>query len=243
MKSVLLALMTCACPLLAAAQTTELMPEGSHEASVGLLATVGPAAMGSKEKKLLLAPNFSIRWANGVFVDGLQAGVNLSSDPAMRFGPLVGLGWRKPRGDRAEQKGKWGVDGGAFFSYSLSHQLNFSSSLEYGDGNDGRGVRGELGGSFSTPLAAHHGVSLTAGVHMADAAYMRSYFEPRDHSWKASSGLEDAYAGAFWHAQLSNKFRLDTSVILTQLSHRAASSPLVEERSTTRVSTVLNYHF
>jgi outer membrane scaffolding protein for murein synthesis (MipA/OmpV family) len=243
MKSALFALIACACPLFVSAQTAELMPEGSHETYIGLLATVGPKAMGSKDKELLLAPNFSIRWANGVFIDGLRTGVNLSSDPSMRFGPLVGLGWRKARTDSANEKGKWGIDGGAFFNYSIAHNLSFNTNLAYGDGNDGRGVHWQLGGSYNTPLAQHHSVTLTAGVDLADAAYMRSYLEPRDHSWKASSGLEDSYAGVIWHAQLSNKLQLDTSAFLNQLSHRAASSPLVMERSTTRLSTVLNYRF
>lgn len=240
MKSCFLLLLACATPAVFG-QTAAMMPEGSHDTYVGALATIGPRTQGSSKQQLLVLPNFSVNWSNGVFVQGLSAGIDLSSDPTLHYGPTLGIGRRAPRADAPGSNGTWGLDPGAFINYSLAHNIQLSSSLNYGDGNDGRGLQLNLGASYSMPLAAHHTLLLFTGVNVADHAYMKSYFSTRNYD--AAAGVKNAYLGATWNVQLSNKYRLFTSVNLTRLADKAALSPIIEDRNGVRVSTGLSYHF
>ena len=240
MKSRFLLLLAFATPA-AFAQTTSMMPEGSHDIYVGALATIGPRTEGSKEQWAMVVPNFSVRWSNGVFVQGLQAGIDLSSTPTFQYGPTLALGYRAPRADAPGSSGNWGLDPGAFISYSLAHNIGLSSSLNYGQGADGRCLLLHLGANYSLPLSAHQGLQLSTGVNVADHAYMRSYFSTRNYD--ASAGVKNAFLGAGWHVELNNKYRWFTGVTVTRLADKAALSPIVEERNGVRVSTGLSYHF
>lgn len=240
MKSCILLLLACATPTVFA-QTAAMIPEGSHDTYVGVLATVGPRTQGSSRQQSLVLPNFSVNWSNGVFLQGLGAGIDLSSDPTMRYGPTLGIGQRAPRADGPGAHSTWGLNPGAFISYSLAHNVQLSSSLNYGGGNDGRGLQLNLGASYSMPLTAHQSLQLYTGVNVADHAYMKSYFSTRNYD--ASAGVKNVVLGATWNVQLNNKYRLFSGVSLSRLADKAALSPIVEERNGARVSAGLSYHF
>lgn len=240
MKSCFLLLLDCAAPAVFA-QTAAMMPEGSRDTEVGALATIGPRTQGGRQQQFIVVPNFSVNWSNGVFLRGLGAGIDLSGDPTLYYGATLGLGQRAPRADAPGAHSTWALNPGAFIGYSLAHNVQLSSSLYYGAGNDGRGLQLNLGASYSMPLAAHQTLLLFTGVNLADHAYMRSYFSTRNYD--ASAGVKNVALGANWTVQLNNKYRLFTGVTLTRLADKAALSPIVEERNGVRVSTGLNYHF
>lgn len=240
MKYCIPLLLACATPAVFA-QTAAMMPEGSRDTYAGALATVGPRTQGSREQQFIVVPNFSVNWSNGVFVQGLGAGIDLSSNPTIHYGPTLGLGQRAPRADAPGAHSTWGLNPGGFVSYSLAHNVQLSSSLNYGGGNDGRGLQLNLGASYSMPLAAHQTLLLYTGVNVADHAYMKSYFSARNYD--AAAGVKNVYLGANWSVQLNNKYRLFTGVNLTRLANKAALSPIVEDRNGVRVSTGLSYHF
>lgn len=240
MKSRFLLLFALVAPT-AFAQTAAMMPEGSHDTYVGALVTVGPRTEGSKQQQLLVVPNFSINWSNGVFVEGLRAGIDLSSDPTIHYGPTLAVGRRAPRADVPGSSASWGLDPGMFIRYALAHNIQLSSSLSYGEGHDGRGTVMRLGASYSVPLSAHQALQLYTGVNLADHAYMQSYFSTRNYD--AAAGVKNAYLGANWSVQINNKYRLFSAVSLTRLADKAALSPVVEERNGARVSAGVSYHF
>lgn len=240
MKSCLLLLLACATPAVFA-QNGAMMPEGSRDTSVGALATIGPRSQGSRAQQFIVVPNFSVNWSNGVFLHGLGAGVDLSGDPSIHYGPTLGLGLRAPRADAPGAHTTWSLNPGAFIHYSLAHNIQLSSTLNYGAGNDGRGLQLNLGASYSMPLAAHQTLQLFTGVNLADHDYMKSYFSTRNYD--AAAGVKNVAVGANWNVQLNNKYRLFTGVNLTRLADKAALSPIVQERNGVRVSTGLSYHF
>lgn len=240
MKSRFLLLLACAAPA-AFAQSNSLMPEGSHDIYVGALTTIGPRAEGSSQQSVLVVPNFSVAWSNGAFLQGQRAGIDLSGDRALHYGPILGFARRAPRADSPGSRGSWGVDPGVFVSYALAHNISLSSALEYGETYHARGLLLRLGASYGMPLSAHQSLQLSAGVNLADHRYMQSYFSARNYD--APGGLKNAYLGAHWGIQLNNKYRLQSGVQLTRLADKAALSPIVEERNGVRLSTALSYHF
>ncbi|MDL2357779.1 MAG: MipA/OmpV family protein [Pseudomonadota bacterium] len=236
----LLALAASAAPA-AFAQTAAMMPEGSHDTYIGALATIGPRTEGSKQQVMLVVPNFSVNWSNGVFLEGLRAGVDLSNDPTLHYGPTLGLGRRAPRADVPGSSASWSVDPGVYVRYALAHNLQLSSSLDYGGGHDGRGLVMRLGASFRMPLTSHQALQVYTGANLADHAYMQSYFSTRNYD--AAAGLKNVYLGANWNIQLSNKFRMFSGVSLTRLADKPGLSPIVEERNGARVSVGVSYHY
>jgi outer membrane protein len=77
----------------ASAQTpaTNPMPDGSHDMYIGLGAVVEPVYEGSNETRTSALPVLQFAWSNGVFVSGLSAGIHVSQDPSVEFGPMMSL--------------------------------------------------------------------------------------------------------------------------------------------------------
>ncbi|HEY1149522.1 MAG TPA: MipA/OmpV family protein [Pseudoduganella sp.] len=80
-----------------AAQTpaTNPMPDGSRDMYVGLGAQYQPRYDGARHNKTVALPVLQIQWSNGIFVSGLSAGMHLSSNPAIEYGPLLSIAPRR----------------------------------------------------------------------------------------------------------------------------------------------------
>jgi outer membrane protein len=81
----------------AAAQTpaNNPMPDGSRDMYVGLGVVTAPVYEGSDQRRVRALPVFQAAWSNGVFVSGLSAGVHLSNQPSVEYGPLLAIAPRR----------------------------------------------------------------------------------------------------------------------------------------------------
>ena len=67
------------------------MPDGSRDMYVGLGAVSENAYQGGAERRVRALPLLQLEWSNGVFVSGMSAGMHLSQQPALEFGPLLSV--------------------------------------------------------------------------------------------------------------------------------------------------------
>jgi outer membrane protein len=243
LKTTLLILVAAGGPAMAQS-SADMMPEGSRDASVGLIAGIVPRTEGSREQHFYVVPNFSVKWSNGVFLQGLMLGKEMSDEPNLRYGPLLSLGRKEPRADAPNESRSLKLVAGAFIDYSVLYNLRLHSDFSYGSAHDGRGLLLDVNAMLSTDLAPHHGASLTAGVHLADRTYMQSYFGVRSGSpYVAGGGLAKAYVQGSWRWQASNKVTLTTSLTFTRLCGSAAASPLVATPNGVGVASGVMYSF
>lgn len=93
----LLALALAGASGLAAAQTpsSNPMPDGSRDMYLGLGAVSAPVYEGSGQRRVRALPVFQAAWSNGIFVSGLSAGMHLSGQPSIEYGPLFALHQRR----------------------------------------------------------------------------------------------------------------------------------------------------
>lgn len=67
------------------------MPDGSSDMYVGLGAVSAPRYLGSGEHRVTALPLLQVEWSSGVFISGMSAGMHLSSNPVLEYGPLLAL--------------------------------------------------------------------------------------------------------------------------------------------------------
>ena len=78
--------------------TTNPMPDGSRDMYVGLGAVSMPRYEGGSVRRVSLLPVVQVEWSNGIFVSGLSAGMHLSSQTSLEYGPLLAF---QPRRDES----------------------------------------------------------------------------------------------------------------------------------------------
>jgi len=251
MKKLCPILLAAACtPVLAQSDTT-FMPEGSRDVYVGATAAVVPRSEGSNEKRLIILPTATVQWSNGVFLEPGALGMQLSSDGNLRYGPLLSYGIKNQRSDDPVKKTRLDLQAGGFLGYQLLYNLNLHSRVLYGGSDDNRGVQADLGATWSQQISGHQSVSLSLGANFADHAYMQSYFGitpqqaryDRTAPYNARGGLKSVYLSGGWNVELSNKYSLNSGVVVTRLGETPAASPLTDTRHSTVLYTTLNYHF
>jgi len=190
----------------AAAQTpaTNPMPDGSRDMYVGLGLASTARYEGAEHSERKALPVLQVQWSNGAFVSGMSAGIHLSRDPQVEYGPLVEL---QPRRDESGMGG--GIDGiearysivaltladlehnrltgmapvstrllgGGFVNYYLTPDWRLTGSLLGGAGNERDGVRLDLGlQRLALRIGAHHRVSVAAGLSFVNAGYNMAFF-------------------------------------------------------------------
>jgi outer membrane scaffolding protein for murein synthesis (MipA/OmpV family) len=101
-----LALPLLLCCGAATAQTPAInpMPDGSRDMYAGLGVQAGARYEGAESRRTRAVPVIQVEWSNGMFISGMSAGMHLSSQPTVEYGPLLTL---QPR------RGDTGVGGGA----------------------------------------------------------------------------------------------------------------------------------
>jgi outer membrane scaffolding protein for murein synthesis (MipA/OmpV family) len=144
------------------------------------------------------------------------------------------------------------LQGGAFFNRYLSPQLRLTNELLYGAGNERNGATWRLGlQHVATAVSAHHSLSFSSGLTLANRAYNQAFFgvtpdeakHTRNAAYQASGGLKDAYLGARWNWALAPAWIVTSRLQATRLLGSAKDSPLVERPTNLTVSTALAYRF
>ena len=261
--------------------TTNPMPDGSRDMYAGLGIVSAPRYEGADNSKLKALPVLQVQWSNGVFISGMSAGMHLSANPIVEYGPLLAIHPRRTESGTGQELGglegfsssllpstmremdsenplagmeeiKTRAEAGAFFNYYLSPQWRLTSSVLAGAGNDGKGVRGEIGiQRLAMQLAPHHTLSVSAVLGFANRAYQQSYFgvtpaqamSSGNLIYRPDGGLKDVRVGARWNWALSPSWMLTSSVHGTRLMGDARRSPLVERPDNVTVSTAFAYRF
>lgn len=181
----------------AAAQTpaNNPMPDGSRDMYVGLGVVTAPVYEGAGDRRERALPVLQAAWSNGIFISGLSAGMHLSSQPAVEFGPLLAIQQRRSESGLSGEVGMVvnGMHGpaqespskpfllgnrltgmeeqrarlqiGAFFNYYINPQLRVTNSLLYGSGNGRDGALWRVGLQYSGASPAPHHF-LSLGVGM-----------------------------------------------------------------------------
>ena len=243
--------LTLAHPHAAAQSSTTSMPEGTTDVAVSVLLGSIPKAEGNTRRTLILVPNFWVQWSNGVFLEGLNLGMQLSSDPLLQYGPLLSLGLGSTRADMTGERPKKRLVPGAFVRFYPIYNVRIESTLENGSSPDGSGVLLETRISYRLNIAARQSVALAAGVSVGSGDYMQSTFGiSREQAARtglavheASGGIKSVFAGARWNWQFSRKYTLGTSVTFSQLRGSAAASPITSNPSGVSYLTSLTYQF
>lgn len=95
----------------AAAQTPAVnpMPDGSRDMYVGLGVGSAPRYEGARERKTRALPVIQVEWSNGIFLSGMGAGMHLSKNPDLEYGPL--LAYKPRRSESGEGGGLIGTSG------------------------------------------------------------------------------------------------------------------------------------
>lgn len=92
MKTFLTLILAGACSA-ANAQTPAAnpMPDGSRDMYVGLGVLSAAESQGAKKRSVSLLPLIQMEWSSGIFVSGMSAGMHLSGQPALEYGPLLSI--------------------------------------------------------------------------------------------------------------------------------------------------------
>ncbi len=223
---------------------------------IGLVALSGPAYAGADERRTTVLPVLDYQWANGWFAGVSNGvGINWSSSPQWQYGLRItaDLGRKERRADALRGMGDIDVklEGGAFFNLMLAGGWQATTSLRYGSGTGGRGLVADVGVGYGSALAPSWRLGLGAGVSLANAEHMQSYFGVSALQASRSayalytprSGLRDARASASLSYALDPRSAVTAVAAATRLLGDAADSPLTRKRTAASAVLVYTYAF
>ena len=150
----------------AAAQTpaNNPMPDGSRDMYVGLGVVTAPAYEGSGQRRVRALPVLQAAFSNGLFISGLSAGIHLSNQPSVEFGPLLAI---HPRRSESGLSGDVGMVVNGSDLTLAPPDVTSPLKTQAGDGHrlmgmDVQRARLQAGGFFNYYLTPH--VRLTNSV-------------------------------------------------------------------------------
>ena len=245
-----LALMLVAAQPARAQSTSMMMPEGSKDLYLGVVVADVASSEGSAARRLVAVPTASGLWSNGIFARLGAVGWDVTDDPTMDYGPIVTYGIRSKRSDDAAHESNLDIEGGAFYTFMFTREIQFGSRLMYGGGADGQGLQLKLGADVSYRLGAHDSLTLSPGITLADGSFMRTTYgitAPQAlldglPAYDAKAGVRDLHLDVDWNSELSTKFTLDTGISLSRLMGSATRSPLIARRDDAAIFVALTYH-
>jgi outer membrane scaffolding protein for murein synthesis (MipA/OmpV family) len=140
---------------------------------------------------------------------------------------------------------------GGYFNYALMPEFSITSSLRYGAGQDGKGVVIDLGGAYSTQIAAQWRLGVGAGVSLANAEYLQSLFGVtaaqatasgyRAHAPKA--GVRNGRVNLSLTYMASPRVSVTAGLTANTLLGDAADSPLVRKKTSVNGLLAVAYAF
>ena len=71
--------------------TANPMPDGSRDTYLGLGVQSAPRWEGADTNKQSALPVLQVQWSSGLFISGMSAGMHLSDNPTVEYGPLLSL--------------------------------------------------------------------------------------------------------------------------------------------------------
>lgn len=214
-----------------------LMPEQSSEFAVGAAWVYGAEDEGSARRSAFLQPHFEGRWSNGVFLNGLWLGKQLSGVPHQRYGPLLSVG--RERTPSNGRNGGLKPLVGAFWEYQVLHNLSVKAHGYRMAGGRGGGLLDVQLASVNS-MAPHQTLGLAAGLRLADRRYLQAHLGAGE---EASGGVKDAYLRGFWHWELSLKYSASMGLEYKRLEGSAAAAPLAARRSSVASFLMLTYRY
>ncbi len=188
--------LTAACGS-AAAQTPAVnrMPDGSRDLYFGLGAVSTARYEGARAQRVAAFPVLQLEWSNGIFISGMSAGMHLSKEPAVEFGPLLAVQPRRTESGSATGIG--GVNSAAPPGSMLVAQPPMVNRITPVsgrlDGMDPIATRLQAGGFFNYYLSPH--------LRLTNELLYGSGSERTGATW--SVGLQRVAAAASSHHSLS----------------------------------------
>ena len=200
------------------------MPDGSKDLYVGLGIESQARYEGSSDQRTQAAPAIQMQWSNGVFWSGLSAGMHLSTQPGIEYGPLVAIDPGRSHasiqilgtnvtagppastpfvsravvpGDRLDVSDTGvRVEYGGFFNYYLNGSTRIATNLLFGSGEHHDGIVLAVDAQHSMQWAAHHTFSISAGVTVVNREYIESYYgvAPESIALPASNSVVNDYS-------------------------------------------------
>lgn len=214
-----------------------LMPEHSSEFAVGAAWVYAEEDEGSAQRSAFLRPHVEARWSNGVFLNGLWLGKELSSVPHLRYGPLLSAGRERtsPNGGSGSLKPLVG----AYWEYRVLHNLSLKTFAYRMAGGRGGSLL-DLQLASLNGVAAHHLLVLAGGLRLADRRYLQAHFGAGED---ASGGVRDAYLRGAWQWELSRKYSATAALEYKRLEGGAAASPWTARHGSLASSVLLVYRY
>jgi outer membrane protein len=250
----LLLILSCASAnCLAQVPAANSMPDGSKDMYVGAVLDVMPTYEGSGQLDERLRPGFQVEWSNGVFVSASQLGMHLSQTPGIEYGPLMTLSLSRPEylSPNTAVLGDWMTSIGGFFKYDLGENLQLSTDLMYNVGQFRGGAFGNLDLRKYTDIAAHHSLSLWAGLTWVNRDYAEAQFGVTGQQsavsgfpiYSPGAGVSDVHAGINWHWSLSSSWMLNSGLYASRLTGSVANSPTISGPFNVTVFSGFAYRF
>jgi outer membrane scaffolding protein for murein synthesis (MipA/OmpV family) len=220
---------------------------GKDGGSVGAAAIATYEYQGSDQRSTVLVPVLDYQWANGWFAgvtNGL--GYNFSDSPQLQYGLRLTANLGRKQSAASTLRGMGDIDaaaeGGAFFNYSLPQGMYLSSSLRYGAAG-GKGLLVDLGAGYLTEIAPRWHLAAGAGITLANAHYMQSFFgvtgaqsAASGHAvHRAGAGARDLRANLALSYSIDPKTSITTALYASSLLGDAKDSPLTRKRTSESV--------
>ncbi len=235
--------------------TRMMMPEGTYDLVFGVAVQRTYHADSDGRSHGEVVPALEVQWSNGVFIDAnvdeAVLGVHWSDQPMLDYGAMLSVSGRDQRSDTPGARGGMAMQAGGFVNWHVLYNLDVGGELLAGGGYDRGGLLGNARVQWSTPLAAHHGATLTVGAIVGDHTWMQGYFgvtpaqaaSGGNPAYRAPAGVLNIYGDLEWQWQLGNKYWLFTGARISRRGDGPAASPLVAGRDYFTLRTALTYHF
>ena len=141
------------CTALGQTPAANPMPDGSRDLYLGVGATSAPDYPGARGRDVAAVPLIQMQWSRGIFISGMSAGMHLSQQPSVEFGPLLAL---HPRRDQdGSGRGAGGIiePVAGFLDPTDAYATRFSAGAQDGlMGMDKISARVQGGGFFNIYL-------------------------------------------------------------------------------------------
>jgi outer membrane scaffolding protein for murein synthesis (MipA/OmpV family) len=233
-----------------------LPPDVAEGGIASLTMIAGREYQGAKDSQVAVMPNINYHWANGFFA-GLSNGVgfNFAQSPAMAYGVRATLNLGRKESASTALRGMGDIDVrpelGLFANMHLSREIQLSSSLRHGSGNDRKGLLIDLGASYSLPVTPALRVSAGVAATWANAASNQQFFGVTVPQASASgysrytpgSGLRDVRASVTGTYALTPQWFVIGTLSTSALQGDAKNSPLVQKASFTSALLSVAYGF